>query len=621
MNGLVKPVTSLAAAAVVVLALAPLARAATVRVVDNAVVFQAAPGEANAVSVDLSEASGFAVVVVDRGPATLTAGDGCEHSAGQDSQTVSCSWRSNLVAVDLADADDSFEGSGLRAEEYRNLYTTVDGGDGADRIVITSGIAVGGIGDDTVTVSGTPGHATDAPNLGVMAYVPVDRFKEPWHPCRYSPAPRLPRTGYFSDRVADGGPGNDVVTGEGETDFLLGGPGDDRIQGGGGADTLQGGDGADVIDGGPGRDELTGNEGADRLVGGDHDDFLVSDAGADVIVGGAGYDEACFYSRSSGVTVDVFPEGADMPPGTGEQVSTDVERVGGSPWADVVTGRGAQAVGALGGGGDDRLVGGPGGDTLSGGFDDDTILGGPGNDVLDGGPEAHVVDGESVGSEGRDVIEGGPGRDSLTGDRGVDYLDGGDDTDRIVAVENPRRGPSSIPVLNHSPVVPLAQGDQVWCGAGRDVIRADFNDGIGADCEVGSHGTPDWRDVALSRGGSLALRVRCAWLSSAPCRGTARVVAAVNKRIAASAGATPGVGAPSGCSGLPRREPLLASDRFRLRAGRVGRVEIPLTARGRALVARRDCVAVRVAFDFRDRRGRRFGSSRTLALSAGRYRP
>jgi hypothetical protein len=54
--------------------------------------------------------------------------------------------------------------------------------------------------------------------------------------------------------------------------------------------------------------------------------------------------------------------------------------------------------------------------------------------------------------------------------------------------------------------------------------------------------------------------------------------------------------------------------RFDLRAGRVGRIALPLTLRGRGLVARRGCIAVRVAFELRGPDARRYGARRTLVV-------
>ena len=68
-----------------------------------------------------------------------------------------------------------------------------------------------------------------------------------------------------------------------ETLIANGGAGDDDLSGTGGDDLLTGGAGDDV---------LTGRFGEDRLVGGSGDDRLVGQADKDVLLGGKGRDTA-----------------------------------------------------------------------------------------------------------------------------------------------------------------------------------------------------------------------------------------------------------------------------------------------------------------------------------------
>ncbi|MDY6805617.1 MAG: peptidylprolyl isomerase [Cyanobacteriota bacterium] len=72
-----------------------------------------------------------------------------------------------------------------------------------------------------------------------------------------------------------------------------------------------------------------------------------------------------------------------------------------------------------GGKGEDVLVGGLDNDILSGNLDNDTLDGGEGNDFLRGG-------------KGNDLLTGGGGRDVLVGDRDGDTLIGGGDADTFV---------------------------------------------------------------------------------------------------------------------------------------------------------------------------------------------
>jgi len=89
---------------------------------------------------------------------------------------------------------------------------------------------------------------------------------------------------------AEGGDGDDNLTGSVGNDTLDGGAGDDVLGSGRGADTLDGGAGNDVLRGGMGDDVVYGGEGDDALSGDQQDDFLDGGAGDDALQGGAGSD-------------------------------------------------------------------------------------------------------------------------------------------------------------------------------------------------------------------------------------------------------------------------------------------------------------------------------------------
>jgi len=152
-----------------------------------------------------------------------------------------------------------------------------------------------------------------------------------------------------------GGNGDDSFTNETAIAAKAdGGNGNDTLTGGDGDDWLKGGNGEDQLDGGAGNDRLDGGNKNDVLVGGDGDDTLKSVNGDDQLDGGAG---------------------------------NDVLLAG--PGQDVVSG----------GLGNDDLSGGPGDDQLFGGLGDDTLDGGSGTDTLDGGSgNNHLSNGEVVGS-------------------------------------------------------------------------------------------------------------------------------------------------------------------------------------------------------------------------------
>ena len=104
---------------------------------------------------------------------------------------------------------------------------------------------------------------------------------------------------------AEGGDGDDILTGSVGSDTLVGGAGDDLLKGNRGIDNLDGGEGNDTLDGGMGDDVLYGGEGNDVLDGDQQDDFLDGGAGDDVLRGGAGSD-----TLDGGAGDDVLDGGA-----------------------------------------------------------------------------------------------------------------------------------------------------------------------------------------------------------------------------------------------------------------------------------------------------------------------
>lgn len=287
--------------------------------------------------------------------------------------------------------------------------------------------------------------------------------------------------------TAQGGSGDDEMTGgggaisfqAGSGDDVLeaigggirrptfnGGPGDDRLLGAAAGEELSGGEGKDLVAGGPGPDSLSGDGGADRLVGGFGNDGILGGGGADTLVGEAGPDFL------------------------------------------------------FGGSGRDDVRGGPGGDRLEGGRDDDSVLGGPGNDRFQS---------TKIGSDASsDLLAGGPGGDLLTylcgscrvslDNRRNDGPPGGRDDARVEAVRitssffDPDLAgePGALTVYGsgqdtltgnaNANVLIASRGDDVLRGrAGRDSLFA----GGGDDSVLARDGEPDrvvcgkGRDVAL----------------------------------------------------------------------------------------------------------------------------
>ncbi|MGH3052230.1 MAG: calcium-binding protein, partial [Gaiellaceae bacterium] len=112
---------------------------------------------------------------------------------------------------------------------------------------------------------------------------------------------------------------------------------------------------------------------------------MTGSSGNDRLDGGAGSDTVYYTHSPRSVAVNLA---AGTGRGWGADTLVSLERVDGSPYADVLTGNSAV----------NRLDGGLGGDRLYGREGRDRLLGGAGRDRLDGGP-------------GRDRLNGGPGID------------------------------------------------------------------------------------------------------------------------------------------------------------------------------------------------------------------
>lgn len=266
------------------------------------------------------------------------------------------------------------------------------------------------------------------------------------------------RAGAGNDTVW-GGTGIDALWGEGGNDFLNGWSGNDWIVGGVGTDQLHGGAGGDIVsyadspvrvivdldgvadDGAVGEndvigadfeelhgskfnDQLIGNAGVnsiyglagnDSLYGLGGDDYLYGDGfsdhllGADFFSGGDGIDWVGYGEHTAAQPVSVDLDGAvgdDGAAGEGDTIAVDVENVGGTPGADVLTGNA----------GPNRLDGWQGNDTISGLGGNDSLFGQQGHDWVYGG-------------DGDDLLSGEDGNDHLYGQNHADTLNGGIGTD------------------------------------------------------------------------------------------------------------------------------------------------------------------------------------------------
>jgi Ca2+-binding RTX toxin-like protein len=295
-----------------------------------------------------------------------------------------------------------------------------------------------------------------------------------------------------------------------------GGIGNDNLTGGEGIDKIHGGDGTDALNGAGANDTLFGDDGVDTIHGNNADDNLYGGAGADIISGDAGTDTMFYEDHTSAVAATLAPgattsgNATDGPVGARDQfpaqtsaTSPDIERLEGSPFDDTLSGNdGANQLN--GGDGNDILRGGKGADVLNGGngFDftsysdrsatqpvtvsldgvandgvpgeNDTlntiegVTGGAGDDTL-----STNVPAELQGGDGADRLTGSAGNDTLRGGNGNDIIDGKGGADAVFGDAGDDNVTSNDGVI-----------DSIDCGDGTsDFNLADAND-TRANCEL-----------------------------------------------------------------------------------------------------------------------------------------
>jgi serralysin len=226
--------------------------------------------------------------------------------------------------------------------------------------------------------------------------------------------------------TADGGTGNDKLTGGPRADTLWGDSGADKIYGLGGKDQLVGHDGNDMISGGDGDDWVQGEVGNDAVYGGNGNDHFPEDEGHDKIYGGAGNDSVLmsqfkvgtdndyfsggpgdrdaisYIHYSKGITADADgAKGDDGAKGEKDTIATDVEEIQGGAGADRIYGT-ARADYLYGWGGNDLIYGYGGDDLVHGEAGQDRLYGGAGDDYVSGYDWSEP--------KGQDRLDGGANR-------------------------------------------------------------------------------------------------------------------------------------------------------------------------------------------------------------------
>jgi Ca2+-binding RTX toxin-like protein len=464
-----------------------LAAAGTASVSGTTLAYQAAAGENNDVTIQMSP--GRTTWTVTETSAPLTIGPGC--NPGGNAQTASCPvpapLGSNAVVGHLEDgADGASLAEGCHIldddEHWGWCDTTVNGGDGDDTLhgnddcdaggalrggagddVLLSGNDLqggvgadelrggacegqldGGAGADTLVGTGSYDQAVYA-DRETSVYVSFDGTRNDGEVGEGDLLLDIENvvTGSGDDVIVgdlgrnhiEAGAGNDVVRGGGGDDTVYGersitcGPddaglgGNDELYGEEGNDQLGGCGGADLVRGGPGADFVGGSGGSDDLSGEEGDDYVAGGLGADSIAGGGGRDMVV-YLRANGVFVSLDGLRNDGEQGEGDLVLLDVEDI-------------------LGGSGDDVLVGDSGENAITARSGNDVVRAGGGNDTVYGdwsggscGVEEPRLEGDDelygeagddqlFGCNGNDLLRGGAGNDSLGGGRGADGLYGG----------------------------------------------------------------------------------------------------------------------------------------------------------------------------------------------------
>jgi Ca2+-binding RTX toxin-like protein len=244
--------------------------------------------------------------------------------------------------------------------------------------------------------------------------------------------------------VIVGSIGNDIINGQGGSDFIFARDGDDRVQGGAGKDFLFGGLGNDILKGGRGSDRISGGLGDDVIFGKRGNDVVtyVAGDGNDTVSGGAGFDRIKIIGdltqnnnftlgKTEGTKALFQQIGLENQPNSAANFTLTVDTT--------------EVFDVQGGGGNDILQVSNLADT---GVKRIKFRGGEGDDILDASASGVRV--TARGGKGNDTLTGGALADILVGGDGVDTLTGGEGRDRFVYGGNP--------FGNGTPVVNAATG-------------------------------------------------------------------------------------------------------------------------------------------------------------------
>ncbi|RAH97789.1 hypothetical protein DLJ53_28535 [Acuticoccus sediminis] len=376
---------------------------------------------------------------------------------------------------------------------------TVTGGAGNDVITWRTGdgsdVVEGGAGYDTANFHGSQGLVGD--NFEIASVGARIEFRDGLV------LPSIVSIGTTEKIVVRALDGNDNI----DASALEGGIVDFFADGGDGNDTVSGSNGSDLLRGGADNDVLIGNKGNDTMEGGDGRDLMVwnNGDGSDTMIGGAGGDTA--QVNGSEDSADSFkvsaPDGevlfqrTNLGPFSIAIKETERLEINGLGGNDTINAHelpaGLISIVADGGAGNDRLFGSAGGDLLQGGTGDDRIVGNKGDDTMEGGDGRDTMVWNN--GDGSDVMDGGAGNADVaqvngsSGENGDHFVV--DSNLATVLFERVNLGPFSLEITNTErlELSGLEGNDTIDASALRGgLIDVVMNGGNGDDELIGSQG-------------------------------------------------------------------------------------------------------------------------------------
>ncbi|MCW2274718.1 Ca2+-binding RTX toxin-like protein [Rhodoblastus acidophilus] len=308
---------------------------------------------------------------------------------------------------------DTLDASGYSYNQTLNLtggsWSSIGGYTNNIAIYTTTTVenADGGSGDDTIT--------GNAANNVIYGNAGIDTI-----------------SGNDGNDTIYGGDGNDKLYGNNGNDYISGGAGNNIIDGGAGNNSLYGGVGNDTIVSGAGADTINAGDGTNSVNAGDGANIITTGSGADVIVSGAGVDTISSGSGNDVITAGSGSDTVNAGDGNDRVVDTDLinfDNYNGGLGVDIIDysndtfAAGVVTINLATG---SAFVSGGNSETLTG-FEN--VSGSQGGETIIGNSVANSLSGNGgddnvQGGAGNDYLYGGSGNDALSGDTGDDHIYG-----------------------------------------------------------------------------------------------------------------------------------------------------------------------------------------------------